>query len=96
MKATMNGSITEREDAMPRRVAVLLLASLGALGALAPSASGAANPQRANCFALFVSNAEPGSVGSSASSNAQDPEAHPFGLNVVSFSAHLSEPDCGE
>jgi hypothetical protein len=55
----MNGSITEREDAMPRRVAVLLLASLGVLGALAPSASGAANPQRANCFALFVSNAEP-------------------------------------
>lgn len=92
----MNGSIEEREDAMRRRVAVLLLTSLGVLGALAPSASGAANPQRANCFALFVSNAEPGGVGSSASANARDPEARPLGLNVVSFTAHLSEPDCGE
>jgi hypothetical protein len=92
----MNSSIKERENAMRRRVALLLLASLGVLGALAPSASGAANPQNANCFALFVSNAEPGSVGSSASSNAQDPEAHPFGLNVVSFTAHASEPDCHE
>lgn len=92
----MNGSIEEREDAMRRRVAVLLLTSLGVLGALAPSASGAANPQRANCFALFVSNAEPGGVGSSASSNARDPETRPLGLNVVSFTAHLSEPDCGE
>lgn len=92
----MNGSIEEREDAMRRRVAVLLLTSLGVLGALAPSASGAANPQRANCFALFVSNDEPGGVGSSASSNARDPEARPLGLNVVSFTAHLSEPDCGE
>jgi hypothetical protein len=91
----MNGAIKEKQDAMRRRVAVLL-ASVGILGALAPSASGAANPQRANCFALFVSNAAPGSVGSSASSNAQDPEARPLGLNVVSFTAHLREPDCGE
>jgi hypothetical protein len=91
----MNGAIKEKQDAMRRRVAVLL-ASVGILGALAPSASGAANPQRANCFALFVSNGEPGSVGSSASSNAQDPEARPLGLNVVSFTAHLREPDCGE
>jgi hypothetical protein len=73
----MNASVKEREDALRRRVTVLLLASLGVLGALAPSASGAANPQHANCFALFVSNAEPGSVGPSASSNAQNPEAHP-------------------
>jgi hypothetical protein len=79
---------------MRRRVALLLVTSLGVLGALTPSAPGAANPDRANCFALFVSNAEPGGVGSSASSNARDPEAHPFGLNVVSFTAHLSEPDC--
>jgi hypothetical protein len=78
---------------MRRRVAVLLLASLGAL---APLASGAANPQEANCFALFVSNAEAGDVGSSASSNAQDPEARRLGLNVVSFTAHASEPDCHE
>ena len=81
---------------MRRRMSLLLLASLGVVGALTPSATGSANPQRANCFALFVSNAEPGSVGSSASSNAQDPEAHPFGLNVVSFTAHANEPDCHE
>ncbi len=80
---------------MRRRVTVLLLAILGVFGALAPS-SGAANPEHANCFALFVSNAEPGNVGLSASSNAQDPEARPLGLNVVSFTAHLTEPDCGE
>lgn len=91
----MNGA-AKGEDAMRRRLAVLLLASLGALGALSPPAWGAAPPQHANCLALFVSNAESGSVGSSASSNAQDPEAHPFGLNIISFTAHLSEPDCGE
>jgi hypothetical protein len=92
----MNGAIRKREGAMRRRVAVVLLASLGVLGALAPSASGAANPEGANCLALFVSDAEPGTVGTSASSTAQDPEARPFGLNVISFTAHLSEPDCGE
>lgn len=79
---------------MRHKAALLLLASLGVLGALAPSASGAANPDDANCLALFVSNSEPGGVGISASSNAQDPEAHPFGLNVISFTAHLSEPEC--
>ncbi len=81
---------------MRRRVTVLLLATLGVVGAFAPSASGAANPKQANCFALFVSNAEAGNVGLSASSNAQDPEARPLGLNVVSFTAHLREPECGE
>lgn len=90
----MNGAIREGEGAMRRRIAVLLLASLGVLGALAPSASGAANPERANCLAFFVTGAEPGSVGGSASSNAQDPEAHPFGLNVISFTAHMRPPDC--
>jgi hypothetical protein len=92
----MKDAIKQGESGVRRRVAVLLLASLGVLGTLAPSASGAANPEHTNCLALFVSNAEPGGVGTSASSNAQDPEAHPFGLNVVSFTAHLSEPDCGE
>lgn len=77
---------------MRRRAALLLLTSLGVLGALVPAASGAANPEHANCLALFVS--QPGGVGDSASSNAQDPEAHPFGLNVISFTAHLSEPEC--
>jgi hypothetical protein len=43
-----------------------------------------------------VSNSEPGNVGSSASSNAQDPEARPFGLNLVSFTAHVRGPECGE
>jgi hypothetical protein len=81
---------------MQRQVSVLLIATLGVLGALAPSASGAANPQHTNCLALFVSSQEPGEVGLSASSNAQDPEAHPFGLNIVSFTAHLGAAECGE
>jgi hypothetical protein len=78
---------------MRRRVGVVLVASLGVLGALAPSASGAANPQQAPCIALFTSNQPAGDVGSSASSNAR--EARPFGLNVISFSAHLRAP-CGD
>jgi hypothetical protein len=81
---------------LPRSTCLLLFAILGALGTLAPSASGAANPERANCLALFVSSQEPGEVGVSASSNAQDPEAHPFGLNIVSFTAHLGAAECGE
>jgi hypothetical protein len=79
---------------MRRGVPLLVMASIGVVGALTPVASGAASPENANCFALFVSNAEPGDVGSSASSNAQDPEVRPLGLNVISFTAHLSEPDC--
>jgi hypothetical protein len=79
-----------------RRQVSVLIATLGVLGALAPSASGAANPQHTNCLALFVSSQEPGEVGLSASSNAQDPEAHPFGLNIVSFTAHLGAAECGE
>jgi hypothetical protein len=91
----MSGARKRRADAIRRRVAVLLLASLGVVGAAAPAASGAANAERANCFALFVSNDEPRGVGASASSNAQDPAARPLGLNVISFTAHLREP-CGE
>ena len=79
---------------MKRWIALVSAAGLGILGALAPSASGAANPEHANCFALFASNQPPGDVGDSASSNAK--EARPLGLNVVSFTAHLREPDCGE
>jgi hypothetical protein len=78
---------------MRRRVSLSLVATLCVLGAVAPSASGAANPERANCFALFVSNQPAGDVGDSASSNAR--EARPLGLNVVSFTAHTREP-CGE
>jgi hypothetical protein len=79
------GWIPEEEtmNRMRQRVSVVLIAGLGILGAVAPSAFGAANPQ-------------PGEVGASASSNARDPEARPLGLNVVSFTAHLREPDCGE
>jgi hypothetical protein len=94
----MKRSTKEREDAMRRRVALLLLATSGVFGALAPSAFGSANPEQANCLALFVSSQdqEPGDVGGSASSNAQDPEAHPFGLNVISFTAHLRAAECGD
>ena len=70
-----------------------LAVAITALGLTAPSAFGAANPAKAPCIALFTSNQPAGQVGESASSNAR--EAHPFGLNVVSFSAQLREP-CGE
>lgn len=81
---------------MRQRVIFLFLAIVGLIGAIAPSATAAANPEHTNCLALFVSNEEPGEVGASASSNARDPEAHPFGLNVISFTAHLSAAECGE
>jgi hypothetical protein len=81
-------------EALRRKLSIVSVVSVVALGILAAPAFGAANPQRANCFALFVSNQPPGEVGVSASSNARDPEARPLGLNVVSFTAHLREPDC--
>jgi hypothetical protein len=92
----MNDPVTGGSRGMRRCLAFPLLACVGVLGALAPAASAAANPDHSNCFALFVSNSEPGNVGSSASSNAQDPEARPFGLNLVSFTAHVRGPECGE
>lgn len=70
-----------------------LALAIAALGITPPSAFGAANPDKAPCIALFTSSQPAGDVGDSASSNAR--EARPFGLNVVSFSAHLREP-CGE
>ena len=78
---------------MRRHLTVLVLASLGVLGALAPSASGAANPDQAPCHAQFVSNAPPGSVGPQQSTNAQIDR--PFGQIVVSGAAHSHPPDCG-
>jgi hypothetical protein len=75
---------------MRHRLTVLLLASLGVLGALAPSASGAANPDNAPCHALFVSTALPGNVGPQMSANAR--VDRPFGLIVVSEAAHLRPP----
>ena len=71
----------------------LLALVITGLAVTAPSASGAANSQQAPCIALFTSNQPAGEVRGSASSNAR--EARPFGLNVVSFSAHMREP-CGE
>jgi hypothetical protein len=76
-----------------RKLVLALVA--GALAVTAPSAFGAANPEQANCFALFVSTQPAGDVGDSASSNARDPEVRPLGLNVVSFTAHSRAP-CGE
>jgi hypothetical protein len=77
---------------MRRHLTVLLLASLGVLGALAPSASGAANPDQAPCHALFVSNEPPGSVGPQQSTNAQIDR--PFGQLVVSPAARSHPPNC--
>ena len=71
----------------------LLALVITGLAVTAPSASGAANSQQAPCIALFTSNQPAGEVGDSASSSAR--EVRPFGVIVVSFSAHLREP-CGE
>jgi len=75
---------------MRRRLTVLLLASLGILGALAPSAFGAANPETAPCHAQFVSSALPGTIGPQMSANAR--EDRPFGQVVVTEAAHLRSP----
>ena len=76
---------------MRRRVSVLLLASLGVLGALAPSASGSANPSHASCVALLTSNAPPGAVGQLVSSLAQ--ASRPWGQSVrVAAKAKLTRP----
>jgi hypothetical protein len=77
---------------MRRHLIVLLLGSLGVLGALAPSASGAANPDQAPCHAQFVSTALPGSIGPQQSTNAQIDR--PFGQLVVSPAARSHPPDC--
>jgi hypothetical protein len=79
-----------------QRVSVVLVAALAVLGALASSASGAANPQHSSCFARFVSNQPAGDVGDSASSNARDPEARPLGFNVISFTALQPKDECFE
>jgi len=79
-----------------RTVLALLVACMALVGALAPPAFGSATPEHANCLALILSNSDPGDVGDSASSNAKDPEARPLGINVISFTAHLSAADCGE
>jgi hypothetical protein len=78
---------------MRRHLTVLVVVSLGVLGALAPSASGAANPDKAPCHALFVSNEPPGSVGPQQSTNAQIDR--PFGQLVVGPAARSHPPDCG-
>ena len=67
---------------MNRRLAGVLIASLGALGALAPAAAGSADANSA-CIASFTSNAEPGQVGATISVIA--PELRPFGRTVPSY-----------
>jgi hypothetical protein len=74
-----------------KKVLALVITALAAV--TAPSAFGAANSQQAPCIALFTSNQPAGQVGESASSSAR--EVRPFGVIVVSFSAHLRAP-CGE
>jgi len=81
----------KREFAMKKWSAVLLVACIGMLGALASSASGAANPDQAPCHAQFTSNVGPGgSLGPQMSANAQ--VDRPFGQIVVSGAAHLRSP----
>jgi hypothetical protein len=75
---------------MRHRLTVLVLATLGILGATASSASGAANPDHAPCHALFVSTVTPGDLGPTMSDNARTDR--PFGLIVVVEVAQLRAP----
>ena len=75
---------------MPRRVTVLLLATLSVLGALAPAASAAsADPYKASCVAENEQQG-PGEVGETISFLSH--EAQPFGTTVVSLGADLKPP----
>jgi hypothetical protein len=75
---------------MRRRLTVIVVATLGLLGATASSASGAANPDKAPCHALFVSTATPGDLGPTMSDNARTDR--PFGQIVVVGFAQSREP----
>ena len=74
-----------------KKLLALVITALAAI--TAPSAFGAANSEQASCIALFTTSQPAGQVGQSASSSAH--EVRPFGVVVVSFSAHMRAP-CGE
>ena len=71
---------------MQRRLTVLLLASLGVIGALAPSAAGGANSEIASCVGFAISTSEPGTIGPEFSVAAQA-DGQAFG-ETVSIRAH--------
>jgi hypothetical protein len=73
---------------MQHRLTVLVLATLGVLGATATSASGAANPDMAPCQALFASTTT--HLGPQMSDNARTDR--PFGQIVIVEVAHLRAP----
>lgn len=79
---------------MFRRLGLSLVMGLMLASVLAASALGAANPARSSCFAQFVTSQEPGGVAESLLGNLA--EAHPIGLNVISFTAPLKAPCFGE
>jgi hypothetical protein len=73
---------------MQHRLTVLVLATLGVLGATATSASGAANLDMAPCQALFASTTT--HLGPQMSDNARTDR--PFGQIVIVEVAHLRAP----
>jgi hypothetical protein len=76
-----------KEDPMRRRLTVLLFASLGVLGALAPSASGFADNANASCVGFAVSSAAPGGTIGPEFSVAAQSGGQAFG-ETVSIRAH--------
>lgn len=79
---------------MIRRLGLSAVLGLLLVGSQAAVVLGAANPDRSSCLAQFTSYQGPGEVAESVTGNLA--EAHPFGLNVVSFTAVLKAPCFGE
>jgi hypothetical protein len=66
-------------------VAALLLIAAQATAVLA-----AADDSSSSCLAQFITGQQPGGVADSILSNLD--EAHPIGLNVISFTASIKAP----
>jgi hypothetical protein len=77
-----------------RRLGLSALLALLAIGVQASAVFASANEEHGNCIAQFTSNQAPGEVAATISVLAR--EAHPFGVNVVSFTAVNFDPPCGE
>jgi hypothetical protein len=77
-----------------RRLGLAFLLALLVIGAQASAVFASANEEHGNCLAQFTSNQAPGDVGATISVLSR--EAHPFGVNVVSFTAVNFDPPCGE
>lgn len=76
---------------MVRRMSVVVLVSLGVLGALAPSASAAANPPTKVCWAGWTSSAD--DVGATLSGAFRE-QRSVLALELVVYSAQTT--DCSD